>query len=206
MQKNIKQGLMDKDFEAAAFALKTPGELSPVVKSSFGFHLIKFTDRKEGFEKKFDDVKKEVAREFAKDQKKTEMAKELAETWLKLKKGPEAAQLKAYGLSWTKVPEWDATQKRLGFLSDKDVTVEELLSLNKDAPLLNKAISSPGGVALVRWAGEKNTPVTIDELAFQKAIRLTDLYFERYKKNLELTNKIRKSEKTIAQVKRSLQL
>jgi peptidyl-prolyl cis-trans isomerase C len=39
-------GQMDPAFEAAAFALKTPGELSEPVKSEFGYHLIRFEDRK----------------------------------------------------------------------------------------------------------------------------------------------------------------
>ncbi len=200
------KGVMDKDFEAAAFALKTPNEISDVVKSSFGFHLIKFTERKEGFEKKFEEVKKEVAREFAQDRKKIEQAKELATQWLKLKRGPEAAQLKPYGITWTKVADWDAGQTRLGFLSNSDVKTEELMGLSKESPLLGRVVETPAAVVLVRWVAEKNNPVTLDQLAFQKAIRLTDLYFQQYKKSLEQNKQIKKSEKAIAQVKRSLQL
>ncbi|MEZ4816079.1 MAG: peptidylprolyl isomerase [Bdellovibrionota bacterium] len=200
------KGVMDKDFETAAFALKTPGEISDVIKSTFGYHLIKFTERKEGFEKKFEDVKSEVALKYAKDQKKMQQVKDLAQSWLKLKKGPESAQLKAYNLSWTKVPGWDVGQNRLGFLAEKDVQATELLALSKEKPLLNRVIEIPTGVVLVRWVGEKVLPVTLDELAYQKAARLTEIYFQRYRKTLEQDHQIKKSEKIIAQVKRSLQL
>jgi peptidyl-prolyl cis-trans isomerase C len=52
-------GHMVEAFSKAAFALK-PFEMSDVVKSPFGLHLILATDRKAGPETKFEDVKAEV--------------------------------------------------------------------------------------------------------------------------------------------------
>jgi peptidyl-prolyl cis-trans isomerase C len=52
-------GHMVDAFSKAAFALK-PFQMSEVVKSPFGLHLILSTDRKEGPETKFEDVKAEV--------------------------------------------------------------------------------------------------------------------------------------------------
>ncbi len=39
------RGLMDPAFEAAAFALKNPGDMSPAVESAFGYHLIRLVRR-----------------------------------------------------------------------------------------------------------------------------------------------------------------
>jgi len=53
------QGRMVPDFERAAFALK-PGEISDIVKTQYGYHIITVTERKEGESKPFDQVKEQI--------------------------------------------------------------------------------------------------------------------------------------------------
>jgi len=54
-----RKGVVDEPFAKAAFALKV-GEVSDVVQTSFGLHLIKVTDRKPGKPSEFSAVKEKV--------------------------------------------------------------------------------------------------------------------------------------------------
>jgi peptidyl-prolyl cis-trans isomerase C len=53
------QGRMVPEFEKVAFALK-PGEISEVVKTQYGFHIITVTEREEGERKPFEQVKEQI--------------------------------------------------------------------------------------------------------------------------------------------------
>ena len=53
------KGQMVPAFETAAFSLK-PGQISEVVETQFGYHVIKVTDRKQAETVKFNDVKDKI--------------------------------------------------------------------------------------------------------------------------------------------------
>lgn len=55
------KGVMVPAFEEAAYALK-PGEISPVTKTQFGFHVLKLVDKRPGEPLEFEQVKDQIAR------------------------------------------------------------------------------------------------------------------------------------------------
>jgi peptidyl-prolyl cis-trans isomerase C len=54
------RGRMVPEFEAVAFTLKTPGEISDVVKTPYGYHIIQLEERRDGEQKPFEQVKEQI--------------------------------------------------------------------------------------------------------------------------------------------------
>ena len=70
---------MIPSFSKAAFSLKKEGEVSGIVKSPFGYHLIKLTGIKQAYTEPFDKVKPQIKKPLI-EQKSEELAKKEAET------------------------------------------------------------------------------------------------------------------------------
>ena len=63
----FEKGVMDPEFEKAAFALQKSGDLSTVVKSQFGYHIIKLLGIQPETSKSFDEVKADVLAKVRQD-------------------------------------------------------------------------------------------------------------------------------------------
>jgi peptidyl-prolyl cis-trans isomerase D len=73
------RGAMVKPFEEAVFGMK-PGDISDLVETDFGFHIIRLTEVKGGTQKTFEQVKGEIAETIRRDQAPKRFA-EIAESF-----------------------------------------------------------------------------------------------------------------------------
>ena len=80
------RGIMAKEFEDAAFSM-TPGQVSDLVKTVFGFHIIKVTDKKAAATRTLDEVRAQVT-EQVKDEKAQRQASQVADEVAKEIKQP----------------------------------------------------------------------------------------------------------------------
>ena len=60
----IEKGVMDPEFEKAAFSLPSKGSISEVVKSDFGFHVIQLDDVKPSDAKPFEEMRVEILKQL----------------------------------------------------------------------------------------------------------------------------------------------
>lgn len=60
----FNRGRMVKEFEDAVFSLANPGDISDVVKTQFGYHVIKLIDKTAGSKSTFEEVKDQIIDEL----------------------------------------------------------------------------------------------------------------------------------------------
>ncbi len=62
--RNVPRGKTVKAFEDAAFAMHTPGELSPVIETPYGYHFIEMVEHRTGRAAKFEEIREGLVRQM----------------------------------------------------------------------------------------------------------------------------------------------
>lgn len=155
---------MVEPFANAAFAMK-PGDLSEIVESPFGYHIIKVTDKSAAEKKELDAAKPEIAQILLKEEGQNKAAKALAQQALdQLKGGTDISNVKVAGL----------VNKKLAANKDKFTTSEPIAD---ETPLFSKITSYIAKVGRAGTIGEEAAKLTMKNPIAPEVIESNGLFF-----------------------------
>lgn len=161
------RGQMVPPFEAAAFGLE-PGGLSPVVRTDFGFHLIRTEEKKPAEDTSYEQAQREIARELViADVAKTE-ARKRADAISAAVSGGKSVEDAARDEGLTLERTDKLTRRPDGFvpgLGQVDDLLEVAFALSEDAPSSPRIFEAGQKLVLVQVL-ERTRP-SEDELAKQ---------------------------------------
>jgi peptidyl-prolyl cis-trans isomerase D len=158
----FSKGAMVPEFEKAVLALPTGG-ISDVVKTQYGYHIIKVTGKEAGFSPTFDKVKDKVLKELQK-RDGMDLMKKKADKFLSDVTKPGDFEKAASGNT--------ITVRSLGYINEDSKSAEiesksfkdELFDLNNGA--VSKVIDGDNGYYVFRVTGE--LPAKFDEAKYKK--------------------------------------
>src|SRR4029079_17395724 len=156
------KGQMVPEFDKVAFSLK-PGEISDLVKSQYGYHIIKVTDKKPATTKTLDEVRAQIEDQIKWDRAQTE-AQRIADDVAKNLKKPADIDGYAKGRGLT-VGESSLFSKEepIAGLGMAPAVAERAFEL-KDGEV-SEAIRTPQGFAFVTVTGRQDSYVPkLDEV------------------------------------------
>ncbi|MEN9827022.1 MAG: hypothetical protein RI953_2767, partial [Pseudomonadota bacterium] len=151
---------IDSASSTAAFALTKDNSLSEVLDTPFGYRLLRWQESRERLERKFEDVKTELAERSLSEKIKTEMSSAIETEINKLLGEKKFTEVNS--LAETNGFEWKASKKaitpRTRFIEDlgpSDALLPVLFGLKNKGEMTPQILDFGGRKALVRLASRK---------------------------------------------------
>lgn len=145
----FSRGKMVKEFEDTAFQLKV-GEVSPPVKSPFGYHLIKVTDHRPGGERPFAEVASTIAEKLLASAKFGQASGRIEELVKAADQKMVESYLKSLKLTWQETGDFPLGQTSIPHLGENEKVVMAALSLSQSGTIYPQVLQVSGKYFLVK--------------------------------------------------------
>ncbi|AGH95199.1 peptidylprolyl isomerase [Pseudobdellovibrio exovorus] len=185
----FSKGQMVKEFEDAAFSLPV-GKLSDIVKTQFGFHIIKVTDKKEARKDSFESVKNALARKLLADERYLTFVKGVEAELAAGRPEVAVAQLSQAKVAWKETGLFDiGAEVAPGMNSAQAIKLG--LELSSQQPVAKRLIREGDVQFLVKLKGNKfvNTELKPEEesvLERQKAMEAYAGWVDAFRKTAKV--------------------
>jgi peptidyl-prolyl cis-trans isomerase D len=143
------RGRMVKEFEEAAFSMAV-GEISDLVRSSFGYHIIKVTDEREGQTISYEEAHDQLLQDLKMDRARAEVLRHSTDFARAAAAGSLEAAAKSRGLTVSETGVVRAGDALPGLAASQSITAR-MMSMNEGE--VSEAIPVPAGQAIVQVTG-----------------------------------------------------
>lgn len=187
----FKKGDMVPEFSQKAFSMKK-GEVSDIVETKFGFHIIKVEDVRLAKNTTYEQAERNIAKALLEKEDRPKKLSALADKVLKAAKAGEKIQ--NLGLSWTSSGEFALNARFLpgGLGSSKDMK-DAVLSLTQPGQVYDKILSEGNAFFVVKLKSRQVPDLT--SISDQELQEMADAskYMEAFWMFSKLSSDIRKS-------------
>lgn len=129
----FRRGMMVPPFETAAFSLNK-GELSDIVETDFGFHIIKVLDKKEAKKSSFASVQQDIINELKEDKAKQAVQKKALAFAKVLKQSKDLLAAATTEKLAPQVTKWLQEGNQIDNITKNDTIVNKALDLSLNQP------------------------------------------------------------------------